>query len=66
MIPHNVRTHHDGPARRRGRIAWIMTCVIGLGLVGSVLSACGRIGPPQPPGPRSKFTYNRTYPAPDR
>ncbi|MCW4592088.1 hypothetical protein NO263_16010 [Gluconacetobacter entanii] len=52
--------------QRRGRIAWVLTCLIGLSLVGSMLGACGRIGSPQPPGPRSDFTYNRSYPAPDR
>ncbi|WP_281649806.1 hypothetical protein [Novacetimonas hansenii] len=55
-----------GTHSRRARMAWAMTCIIALSVAGSVLGACGRIGPPQPPGPRSDFTYNRTYPAPDR
>ena len=29
-----------------------------------LLSACGRAGPPRPPGPREAITYPRVYPAP--
>ena len=29
------------------------------------LSACGRAGPPRPPGPREAITYPRVYPAPE-
>ncbi|WP_421991136.1 hypothetical protein [Roseococcus sp.] len=28
------------------------------------LVACGRVGPPRPPGPREALTYPRQYPAP--
>lgn len=28
------------------------------------LAACGRVGPPRPPGPREAITYPRAYPAP--
>ncbi len=28
------------------------------------LGACGRYGPPRPPGPREEITYPRSYPAP--
>ncbi|MDB5415751.1 MAG: hypothetical protein JWR10_4086, partial [Rubritepida sp.] len=28
------------------------------------LVACGRVGPPRPPGPRDQITYPRPYPAP--
>ena len=27
------------------------------------LAACGKRGPPQPPGPADKVTYPRVYPA---
>jgi hypothetical protein len=30
-----------------------------------LLAACGRAGPPRPPGPREAITYPRVYPAPD-
>ncbi|MBY0335703.1 MAG: hypothetical protein K2X11_03775 [Acetobacteraceae bacterium] len=36
--------------------------VLALGL----LAACGRIGPPRPPGPPDQVTWPRVYPAPDR
>ncbi len=29
------------------------------------LAACGRVGPPTPPGPTSEVTYPRFYPKPD-
>lgn len=29
------------------------------------LSACGKVGSPNPPGPKEKITYPRTYPAED-
>jgi predicted small lipoprotein YifL len=34
-------------------------------LLGSVfaMTACGRKGPPSPPGPPDQVTYPRTYPA---
>jgi predicted small lipoprotein YifL len=28
----------------------------------SVLTACGKKGPPDPPGPADKITYPKTYP----
>lgn len=30
-----------------------------------LLAACGRAGPPRPPGPRETITYPRVYPAPE-
>ena len=30
-----------------------------------LLAACGRAGPPRPPGPREAITYPRIYPAPE-
>lgn len=27
------------------------------------LGACGRVGPPRPPGPQEAITYPRSYPA---
>ena len=30
-----------------------------------LFAACGRAGPPRPPGPREAITYPRVYPAPD-
>ena len=30
-----------------------------------LLAACGRAGPPRPPGPREAITYPRVYPAPE-
>jgi predicted small lipoprotein YifL len=32
----------------------------------ALLAACGRVGPPRPPGPGDQITYPRTYPAPER
>ena len=28
------------------------------------LTACGRVGPPRPPGPTEQITFPRSYPAP--
>jgi predicted small lipoprotein YifL len=28
------------------------------------LAACGRVGPPRPPGPKEDLTYPRAYPTP--
>jgi predicted small lipoprotein YifL len=28
------------------------------------LAACGRVGPPRPPGPKEAITYPRAYPPP--
>lgn len=39
-----------------------ITALLALGL----LAACGRVGPPRPPGPADQITFPRTYPAPDR
>ena len=30
-----------------------------------LLTACGRVGPPRPPGPLEQVTFPRSYPAPD-
>ncbi len=30
-----------------------------------LLAACGRAGPPRPPGPREAIIYPRIYPAPE-
>ena len=32
----------------------------------TLLVACGRMGPPRPPGPLDQITFPRQYPAPDR
>ena len=32
----------------------------------TLLAACGRMGPPRPPGPLDQITYPRPYPALDR
>ncbi len=32
----------------------------------TALAACGRVGPPRPPGPADQITFPRPYPAPDR
>jgi predicted small lipoprotein YifL len=32
----------------------------------TLLAACGRVGPPHPPGPVERITFPRQYPAPDR
>ena len=39
--------------------------VIGALLVLTLLVACGRVGPPRPPGPPGQVTYPRPYPALD-
>ncbi len=31
----------------------------------ALLAACGRVGPPRPPGPVDQVTFPRPYPAPD-
>jgi len=33
-------------------------------LAAGTLAACGRVGPPRPPGPVEAITYPRAYPAP--
>lgn len=33
---------------------------------GLALTACGRVGPPRPPGPADQITFPRMYPAPSR
>jgi hypothetical protein len=38
---------------------------LGLTLLAAlVLAACGRVGPPRPPGPADQITFPRLYPAP--
>ncbi|GBQ81434.1 hypothetical protein AA13595_0639 [Gluconacetobacter johannae DSM 13595] len=36
-----------------------------LAALATSLAACGKKGPPEAPGPASKMTFPRTYPAPD-
>ncbi|HET6608830.1 MAG TPA: lipoprotein [Rhodopila sp.] len=31
--------------------------------MGLLLSACGKKGPPDPPGPKDKITYPKSYPS---
>jgi predicted small lipoprotein YifL len=33
-------------------------------LAAVTLTACGKVGPPQPPGPADKVTWPHTYPKP--
>ncbi|TCH96578.1 hypothetical protein EJV46_18485 [Roseococcus sp. SYP-B2431] len=41
-----------------------MRALLALLAASLLLAACGRVGPPRPPGPRSAITYPRVYPAP--
>lgn len=43
-------------AMRRG---WPLACVLGCVMA---LAACGRKGPPAPPGPPNELIWPRTYP----
>ena len=36
---------------------------VAIGLA-AALAACGRVGPPRPPGPQSELTYPRIFPTP--
>lgn len=36
---------------------------LALALAGLALAACGRVGPPRPPGPQEAITFPRSYPA---
>lgn len=49
---------------QRIRPAWqaIVRSVAVLILVALPLAACGKKGPPEPPGPADKITYPRIYP----
>jgi len=41
-------------------------CILGLlvlAMAAPLLLACGRAGPPRPPGPPDQITYPRVYPA---
>jgi predicted small lipoprotein YifL len=40
----------------------VLTLLV-LAVAAPVLAACGRSGPPRPPGPADQITYPRTYPA---
>ena len=37
--------------------------VLVLAMVAPLLVACGRSGPPRPPGPPEQITFPRSYPA---
>ena len=41
-----------------GRFGWLLGLALVVGL-----TACGKKGPPDPPGPQEKVTYPRIYPA---
>ncbi len=43
-------------AMRRG---WLLACVLA-GVM--ALAACGKKGPPDPPGPQNEITWPRAYP----
>jgi len=44
-------------------MARLMATALGLMLLCGALSACGKKGPPEPPGPPDKITYPRMYPS---
>lgn len=44
-----------------GRSSAIMILAVALALMAG-LAACGKKGPPVPPGPQNQVTYPRTYP----
>jgi predicted small lipoprotein YifL len=39
-----------------------MRAVLALAIALGLLVACGKKGPPDPPGPKERITYPRTYP----
>jgi predicted small lipoprotein YifL len=39
-----------------------MRAAVALALALALLVACGKKGPPEPPGPPDKITYPKTYP----
>ena len=39
-----------------------MKAVLALALCLGMLAACGKKGPPEPPGPRSQIIYPKSYP----
>jgi predicted small lipoprotein YifL len=43
-------------AMRRG---WPLACVL---VCAMALAACGKKGPPDPPGPQNEITWPKTYP----
>jgi predicted small lipoprotein YifL len=43
----------------RMRRAWLLACVLGCVMA---LAACGKKGPPDPPGPPNEITWPRAYP----
>ncbi|ACI53106.1 conserved hypothetical protein [Gluconacetobacter diazotrophicus PA1 5] len=47
------------------RATGLLGAVLLLGVLAGSLAACGKKGAPEAPGPASKMTYPRTYPAPD-
>jgi predicted small lipoprotein YifL len=44
--------------RRRSRVLGLLLAL----LLPSLLAACGKRGPPSPPGPANQVTYPKTYP----
>jgi hypothetical protein len=71
-VPHLLRRHGAGErAAHGGRVAGkagVTRAALALLLLVAtlpLLAACGRAGPPRPPGPRGAITYPRVYPAPD-
>jgi predicted small lipoprotein YifL len=43
-------------------MAGVMKAVLALAIALGVLVACGKKGPPEPPGPPEKIRYPKTYP----
>ena len=39
-----------------------MKSVLALAVALTLLAACGKKGPPDPPGPADRITYPKTYP----
>lgn len=39
----------------------VLTLLV-LAMAAPILAACGRAGPPRPPGPTDQITYPRIYP----
>lgn len=41
----------------------LVLTLLALAMAAPILAACGRSGPPRPPGPPDQITYPRIYPA---